>query len=191
MASDHELFIGGDDVAGHARSWTGDQLFARSIGLSIQFQAEPLKPLRHGLPDCRCIFADARREDERVNAAHRGDEHPGEKGNPVDEVIEREPGVRVLAGEKFTDVIADAGQSLETAVAVEKMLKFLRAHPFLTQEIEQDTGVDLACSRTHGQAIETSEAHRAVEALASGDGAHRGAAAEMRYHNPGSGYLGR
>ena len=55
----------------------------------------------------------------------------------------------------------------------------LSAHALLGQEIEHDAGVELTGARPHGQTVERGEAHGALDALPSVDGAHGRAAAEM------------
>ena len=65
------------------------------------------------------------------------------------------------------------------------------AHSLLTHEVEHDAGVELTRPRAHGQTVERREAHRAFQTLPGGDGAHGGATAEMRDHDPALGNFGR
>ena len=84
-----------------------------------------------------------------------------------------------------------AGKALEAAVAIEQVLDRSRIHAFLLDEVEHDTGIDLARPRAHGQAVERGEAHRAFDAAAVGQRAHGGAAAEMGDDHAPAGDVGR
>ena len=154
---------------------------ARALGvrLGVKLKPEPGEAPRHGLANGRRVLADAGGEDEAVDAAHGGRQHPGEERDAVDEIVERELGARLGAREQVSHVVADAGQPLEPAVVIEQMLDLVGAHALLGQEIEHDAGVELARARSHRQAVERGEAHGAFDALAGVDGAHGGAAAEM------------
>ena len=95
VAGDHQFLVGGDDVATDPRSFSRDPSGALGIRLRVKLKAEPGQALRHGIADGRRVFADARREHEGVDALHCRPQHPGEKSDSVDEIVERELGARV------------------------------------------------------------------------------------------------
>ena len=179
MAGDHQLFVGGNDVAGDARSLARDAARAPGVRLGVKLEAEPGEAPRHGLTNGRRVLADAGGEDEAVDAAHGRSEHAGEERDAVDEVIECELGARIRAREQVAHVVAYAGQALEPAVVIEQMLDLLGAHALLGEEIEHDAGVELTGTRSHRQTVERGEAHGALDALAGVDRAHGRAAAKM------------
>ena len=73
------------------------------------------------------VLADPGGEDEGVEAAEGGGEHPGVQRAAVDEVVDREGGARVVAGQKVAHVVGDAGQALEAGSLVEKVATTSRA----------------------------------------------------------------
>ena len=102
--------------------------------------------------DRRRVLADARCEYEAVNAAHGRRQHSGEESDPVDEIVEREFSPGVGAHEQVPDVVADAGEALETAFMIEKVLDLARAHALFGQKVEHDARVELA-RRFHNDVV--------------------------------------
>ena len=109
---------------------------------------------------------------------------PGIEPDAIDEIVERESALRIGARLELAHVVADARKALEAAFAVEQILHRAGAHAFLVDQIEHDAGIDLARPRAHRQAVERGEAHRAFDAAAVRERAHRGAAAEMGDDDP-------
>jgi len=72
----------------------------------------------------------------------------------------------IITCEEIAHIIADAGEALETAIAVQEFLNRFDRHLPLCQEIEQDTGIDLTAARAHGQPVERGEPHRAIHRAA-------------------------
>src|SRR5262245_33982866 len=70
MAGDHQLLVGGNDVAGDARSLARDRPLALCIAFGVKFKAEPRQTLPCCLANCRGVLADSGGEDEAVYAAH-------------------------------------------------------------------------------------------------------------------------
>ena len=68
------------------------------------------------------VLADARGEYQGVQPF----QDRGERGNlpadAVNEVIDREPSIRFVAGQQVAHVIGDAGESLQTGMVVEQVL---------------------------------------------------------------------
>src|SRR4051794_36660890 len=70
VLSDHELLIRRNDVAGDPRSLARyPELIAR-VRLRCGTNAQPRQALHNGLPDGRCMLANASRKHEPVYAAH-------------------------------------------------------------------------------------------------------------------------
>ena len=151
VAGDHQLLVGGNDVAGDARSLARDAARALGVRVGVELKTEPGEAPRHGLANGRRVLADACGEDEAVDAAHGRSQHAGEERDAVDEVVERELGARLRTREQVSHVVAYAGEALEPAVVIEQMLDLAGAHALLSQEIEHDAGVELTWTRSHGQ----------------------------------------
>ena len=166
-------------------------MLALCVRLRGKLEAEPRKSPYHRLADGRRVLADACGEHEGVDTAHGGSEHSGEEHDPVDEIFQSQLGARIRAREQLPHVVTDPRQALEPAVIVEKALNCFRAHSFFAQQIKHNAGVELTWPRTHGQAVERREAHGAFDALALDEGAHGGAATEMRNNDAALGNFGR
>ena len=190
MAGDHQFLVGRDDVAGDARAFPRDARTAFGIRFSVELEPEPAEALDDSFANAGRVLADARGENQAVDAAHGRCEHPRRKGDAIDEVVERKLGARILAFEQIANVVADSGKPFKAAFVVEKALHVLRAHPFLIQQIEDDPGVELTGPGSHRQAVERSETQRALHALPGRNGAHRSAAAEMGDHGAALGKIG-
>jgi len=78
---------------------------------------------------------------------------------------------------ELTHIVADAGQALKPTIVVEETLDGGGIHSLFAHQIQHDTGIDLARSRPHRQAIERGKAHRALDAPAFEERAHGRAAA--------------
>ena len=170
----------GIDIDGDAAVRPRDQRSARRVGGRIELDAEPGQLLGDARPHGRRVLADAGREHEGVEPAERRRQHAGVEADAIDEIVERERGPRIGARLELAHVVADAGQALQAALVVEQLLHRGGAHALLIDQIEHDAGIDLAGPRAHRQAVERGEAHRALDAAARRQRAHRGAAAEMR-----------
>ena len=92
---------------------------------------------------------------------------------------------------KLAHVIADAGKSLQPAIAVEEVLHLGGRHALCRHQVQNDAGIDLAGARSHRKSIERGEAHRALDAASAVDGAHGGAASQMRDDDPAVRDFGR
>jgi hypothetical protein len=84
---------------------------------------------------------------------------------------------------QLAHVVADPGEPLEAALAIQEILHGGRAHLLLLQQIEDYAGVDLAWPRTHGQTVKRGKAHGALDAASAGERAHGGAATQMSDNN--------
>src|SRR6478672_3895549 len=86
VAGNHQLFIGGDDEAGDARTWLRDAALAPGVSSGVNLKSEPAEALRHRFANNWRILPDACRKYEAVDAAHGGGEHAGEQRDAVDEI---------------------------------------------------------------------------------------------------------
>ena len=68
------------------------------------------------------VLANARRENESVEAAQRRRERAGEERDPMDEIVDSEGRARIGAGFKLAHIVADAGQAFQAAIMVEQVL---------------------------------------------------------------------
>src|SRR5262249_39661189 len=98
----------------------------------------------------------------------------------IAEMIERKLRARILACLQLAHIIADAGQSLEAALAIKQVRNGRSAHSFLFDEIKQHSWIDLPRPRAHRNAVERGKAHGAFDAASASERTHRRAAAEMR-----------
>src|SRR5215467_11070633 len=190
MARYHEFFVGRKDVAFDQRIRLGNAWPALSIPHLIDFYAKPLEPAQHRLANGSGILADARREHETIKTAHGSCKHSGKEADAIDEILQRQCRPRTGARKQVSDVVADARQTLQSAVMVEKRLDGVRLHVLFVEEIEHHTRVQLPRSRPHRQSIEGGKPHRALNALAGNDRAHRCAAAQMGDDDTPSSNLG-
>ena len=92
----------------------------------IKCDAEPSEPFDNPAADRDRIFAYAGRKYEGVEPLERSRQHPRVEPDPVHEIIDGERCARVSASLEFSHVVADAGQTLQTAVAVEELLYLWR-----------------------------------------------------------------
>ena len=184
MAGDHQFFIRRNDVNGNGAVRGRDQLVSPSVRRLVEPHTQPGQLRGDSRTKRRGVLADARREDERVEAAKRRRERASEERNPVDEIVDRKGRARIAACFKLSHVIADAGQAFEPAIVVEQALRLLRAHALLLNEVEHNARIDLAGAGAHRQSIERRKAHRALDALPVLQRAHGGAAAQMGHDDP-------
>src|SRR4051794_6208126 len=167
VVRDHALLVGRDDVNPGPTCPGRNQACARRIDRRvcrlIQFDAEPA-----GFPaDPRAerggVLSDAGREHDGVQALHRNGQRSEGEAGPIDKVIQSQLGAWILAGEQITDVVADAGQTLEPAIVIEQVLDGIGGHALLREQVEDDAGVELPGACAHGQAVQRREAHGAVD----------------------------
>src|SRR5204862_3711516 len=100
-------------------------------------------------------------------------QQPGVKPDTMAEVVERKLCLWVVAHFELADIIADAGQTFQTAFPIAEVLNRRGGHAFLADQVQNDTRINLSWPRTHGQTIECGEAHRAFNAASICERAHR------------------
>src|SRR3954452_20535296 len=100
VVRDHALLVGRDDVTPGSTSPGRNQACPRRIDRRvcrlIQFDAEPAGFPADPRADRGGVLSDAGREHDGVQALHRGGQRAEGEASPVDEVIQGEPGARVV-----------------------------------------------------------------------------------------------
>src|SRR5436190_1490432 len=179
VLGDHPLLVGRDHPGGHGRARPRDARPASPIGSLVDVQPQPARARADARTNLRRVLADAGREHHRVDAVHRRRQRADLARHPVDEMVQREAGAWILAGEQIAHVVADTGQPAQPRALVEQLLDVLGAVALLRQEVQHHAGIELAAAGAHGQPVERGEAHGAVHAPAGLDRAHAGAAAKV------------
>src|SRR6516225_4099518 len=116
MARDHELLVGRNDVETDATIARGDRRGGCRIGLRIEFASEPGELLHDACTEGRRVLANSRREHEGVEPPKGGSQQACMESDPLHQVVEREPGLRVGTRLQFAHVVAEAGPYLQTAL---------------------------------------------------------------------------
>src|SRR4051812_26685269 len=110
--------------------------------MGVDFNSEPSQAFTDSVADDRRILTNASGEDQRVQAAKRSSERANLADRAIDEIINRDSGPLVIAGEQLADVIADAGDAEQTGLPVEQFFDLLAA--VLLQEEKYDARVQTA-----------------------------------------------
>ena len=98
----------------------------RRVGGRIELGAEPGELFGDARAHAGRVLADPGREHEGVEAAERRRQHAGVQPDAIDEIVEREARPRIGARLQVAHVVADAGQALQAAFAVEQVLDLRR-----------------------------------------------------------------
>src|SRR6266436_1688416 len=85
----------------------------------------------------------------------------------------------ILSRLQFPHVVADTGEALQSAFAIEEILYVRSRHSPFRNEKQHDAGVDLSWPGSHRKSVERRKAHRALNAMSALEGAHRSTTAEM------------
>ena len=85
-----------------------------------------------------------RGEDKAIKTLQGGRQHSGIKRDPVDKIVDGKSRVRIVAALELAHVVADAGKSLQPAIAVEKILHLGGRHSLYGHQVQNDAGIDLA-----------------------------------------------
>src|SRR5207245_2740203 len=71
------------------------------------------------------------------------------------------------------------GDAEQARLLVKELFQGPGIHAMPVQEVQQHAGIERPATRSHGQAVQGGEAHRAGDALPAAQGAQAGAVAEM------------
>src|SRR3954451_13101730 len=129
----------------------------------IQRSTEPAELLRYACTNAGGILADARGEDECVEPLECGCQHAGVEADPIGEIVGRQFGLWVLTGLEYAHVVADAGESLQAAITIKEILYGRRGHALLGHQIQHDSGIELARTRSHREPVQRGETHGALD----------------------------
>lgn len=95
MVCDRYVLVCWDDEGGDAG--TGEAGSADRIGGRVQVHAEPARALQNPAPDLGRMFADTRRENQRIEPAERGGERAQFAADAIDKKIDRPCRARIIA----------------------------------------------------------------------------------------------
>src|ERR1044071_8496396 len=107
----HHLLVGRDDPRRDLALLPGD---SRAVGLVralVEFDAQPARRLADAPANLGRVLADARREDQAVQAAQHGGQRADLPGDAVDEVVHRQARVGFAPAQQVAHVVADAGDA--------------------------------------------------------------------------------
>src|SRR5208337_2507172 len=190
MTRDHELFIRWYDIAGNGAALRRDAWSVSGIRLRIDREAEPGQPRSDNGADRRRTLADPGSEDEPVDAAHHGGQLRHHARATQAEIVQSEPGPRILARQKLANVAAHARQTLQAALVIKELLNLLGRHVLVLEKIQNDARIQAPRPCPHGQAVEGGEPPACFDASAADERAHRAAVAEMGDDDPALGQCG-
>src|SRR6266446_957615 len=122
MLRDHQFLVGRYDVDRNTAVGTGYQARVAGIFSWIERRAKPGQLIDDPRPDAHRVFSDASCKDESVETLQRSRKHAGVEADPIDEIIDRQFGLGILACLQLAHIVADARESLQSAVAVEEIL---------------------------------------------------------------------
>ena len=183
MQGDHQIFIRRNHPGRGAAAWARDHCPAGCICALIQIHAEPCGVLANPAPDFRRVLPDSGGEDQRVDPAEGGGHGAQFAADTVHEQSDRLLRRRIVAGQQGSHVVADAGNTKQSGLVIEKIAHLGRGHPLLLHQVENDARIEVAAPAAHGQAIERRKAHGRRYALALMDRTQACAAAEMGHDN--------
>ena len=112
----------GIDIDRDLAARRGYQRPSRGIGVIVEFDAKPSELLGDARADHGRILADAGGENKGIESAQRRRQHPGAEPDAMNEIVDGKLRARVLVRLQLAHVIADAGQALQAALAVEQIL---------------------------------------------------------------------
>src|ERR1019366_2422000 len=181
MAGDHQSLVGWNNEGLDAACGAGDARGASGIGGGVKLPAEPSRLLPTPV---------ATRKARRIAPADAGGERAKFAADAIDEKRDRFRRARILGGEQRPHVVADAGNTQQPRLIVEKIAHGFRIHFLLVEKIKHDSRIEGAATPAHRQAIERGKAHGRRDAFAIFHGTHAGAAAKMGNHDPAHGGAG-
>src|SRR6266404_8640515 len=112
MLRDHQLFVSRYDVDRNTAVGTGYQARVAGILGLVEGHTKPPQLIGDARPDSHRVFADTGCKDESVEPLQRGRKQAGVEADPIDEIIDRKFGPRILACLQLAHIVADARESL-------------------------------------------------------------------------------
>ena len=150
--------------------------------LRVKLDAEVTELRADALAHLPVVLADARREDDGVEAAHRRGVRADELADLVGNDVERKLCAlvaRLGCGGNVAAVGRNAGHAEEAALLVHVRVHLVGVHAGLVHDVGDDRGVNVAAARAHLDTGKGGEAHRGVQHLAVLDRRDGGAVAEV------------
>src|ERR1700686_4045313 len=165
VASDLLLFLGGDHLN------------------LIWGQAETFQPLGRRGSNAVAVLSDAAGEDEKIGASQQSHVCPDCFSNGDGENIESETRLWIVAAgallQSFHIALA-GGERKKAAVMVEQVFKLVGVELLLAEKINDDAGVEVAGSRSHGNSASGRQAHGGVDRYSISQGTEARSIAQVR-----------
>lgn len=187
VARDDKLLVGGDAEDFHAAVGGGKIDGAADVVLFlVELNAHKAEVGADTGAGEVVVFADAGGKYDGVASAHGGGVGGDELGSVIAEDVESESGALIafiLCVPQVAEVAGNAGDTEHTGLLVENVEHLMDVKVFKTHDIFEERGVDGAGAGSHGDALERSDAHGGIDALAALDGSEGGAVAEVAGHD--------
>src|SRR6185369_4729501 len=133
----------------------------------VELDSEPCGRLDHAPTNLVGVLADSGGKHQRIEAAEHCGHSANLLGRTVDEVVHGETGRRLSASEQVPHVVAEAGDSEQTALLIKNLLDLLGREAQMLEQIQHNARVERPRPGAHAQAIKGREAHGRVNALAA------------------------
>src|SRR4029453_8483760 len=131
-----------------------------------QLDAEPRRSLADSSTNLGRVLANACGEHQSINATERRRECSDLFGGTIDEILDRELRSGLVALEKITHVVADAGYSEQARFLVKHPFDFFRRQSEPLKEVQHDTRIERSGPRAHAESIKSRKPEAAVDAPA-------------------------
>jgi len=165
VAGDLLLFLGGDHLN------------------LIWGQAETFQPLGRRGSNAVAVLSDAAGEDEKIGAPQQSHVCPDCFSNGDRKNIESETRLWIVAAgallQSFHIALA-GGERKKAAVMVEQVFKLVGVELLLAEKINDDAGVEVAGSRSHGNSASGRQAHGGVDRYSISQGTEARSIAQVR-----------
>src|SRR5712671_5022698 len=132
MLRDHQLLVGRYDVDRNTAVGTGYQARVAGILGLVERNTKPSQSIDDARPDTYRVFPHTGCKDESVQPLQRGRKHAGVETYPIDEILDRQLRFGIFAHLQFAHIVADAREPLQSAVAIEEILRVGCRHSLLT-----------------------------------------------------------
>src|SRR5688572_27986015 len=140
MARDHKFLVSGNYVETNATVLAGYRRAAGRIGFWIEHPAEPGEPFDDAGAHAGRVFANSGREHQGIEAPERCRQQACRESYSIGEVVERKARPRVGTRLQLANVVADARETFQAAIAIEKVSNIPGAHLLLLDKVEHNPG---------------------------------------------------
>src|SRR5215467_14090866 len=119
MLRDHQLLIRRNDIESNAALRLRYEELSGGVRGAVERNPEPCELVRNARTHRHGVFADSGGEHEGVKSAESGGQHAGIEPDTIRKVLECKGSLRVGARLKLAHVIAQAGETLQSAFMIE------------------------------------------------------------------------